>query len=341
MKPFKAKTCLVGSLILGAVAPALAQSNVTVYGVADVYLQYGKGDQTQTRLESGGESGSRLGFKGSEDLGGGLSAMFKLESGIALDTGTVTQGGRMWGRQAFVGLAGGFGSVSAGRQYTPHFTTIDDADPFGTGAGSAASSGIVTILATRADNSIVYSAPKLGPVSISLLGSLGEGVTGRFYSANAQYSADKLDIGLAFARQEHFARGEVNASAVILTGAYDFGAFKVTGGVQSVKNLTRAANTDDDRNEFFGGVLVPIGSGTLTAGAGTGKTKKVGGSKATQLSLGYDHSLSKRTNLYVIATGIDNGRVAAYTADAATGSGPPVSAGNDVRALLIGVRHRF
>jgi predicted porin len=86
---------------------------------------------------------------------------------------------------------------------------------------------------------------------------------------------------------------------------------------------------------------VPIGPGTLTAGVGTGKTKNVDGSKATQLSLGYDYSLSKRTNLYVIGTAINNGSGTAYTADAATGSGPPVSAGNNVHALLIGVRHRF
>ena len=341
MKYFKARTCLVGSFVLGAAAPAFAQSNVTVYGVADAYVQFGKGDSTTTRLESGGESGSRLGFRGSEDLGGGLSAMFKIETGIGLDTGTVTQGGRMWGRQALVGLGGSFGSVSLGRQYTPHFSVIDDADPFGTGAGSAASSGIVSILATRANNSAVYSAPKFGPVSVTLLGSLGEGAAGRFYSASIQYSANKLDAGLAFARQDHFAAGEVNATAVILTGAYDFGPFKVTGGVQSVKNLTLAANTADDRRELFGGVIVPIGPGTLTAGVGTGKTKNVAGTKATQFSLGYDHALSKRTNLYTIATAISNGSATAYTADAATGSGPSVSAGNDVRALLIGVRHRF
>ena len=154
--------------LLACSGSAFAQSNVTLYGVADVYMQFAKGDQSSKSLESGGLSGSRLGFKGREDLGDGLKAFFQLETGMAMDTGKTTQGGVFFGRQALVGLSGGFGSFSAGRQYTPHFIALDADDPFETGAGSAVSSGIVTVLASRANNSLVLKDGQTSPFTTAV-----------------------------------------------------------------------------------------------------------------------------------------------------------------------------
>lgn len=338
MKPIGA---LLGTLLVGAATPVVAQSSNTLYGLVDAYFMVGKGDDTAYYLNSGGKSGSRLGFKGVEDLGDGLSTVFALEMGIAIDDGSITQGGRMFGRQSWVGFAGAFGTVSVGRQYTPQYTAIDDNDPFGTAAGSAQASGIVTVLSTRADNSLFYRAPKLGPVTITVLGALGEDVIGHFVSTNIQYSSDNLDVGLAYAHQNHTDPGGASATATVLTGGYDFGSFKIQGGAQIVKNLSRLPNTDDDRTEFFAGVHVPFGLHKLTVGVGTGKVDGVGGTTATQYSIGYVHVLSKRTDLYGIYTAIKNGDATAHTANGATGSGPPVSPGNDVQALILGMRARF
>jgi predicted porin len=338
------KVCAVAALVCAGLAPAFAQSNVTVYGVADVYVQFGKGDHSSKSLESGGLSGSRLGFKGSEDLGDGLRAFFQLESGMAMDTGKTTQGGVFFGRQALVGLSGGFGAFSAGRQYTPHFIALDADDPFETGAGSAVSSGIVTVLASRANNSLVYEAPKLGAVSATLMYAFGESGSGSnndLISGSLRYSSGPLALGLGFAQQKRDVDGNENASVLALTGSYDFGSVKLMGGVQTARNITRAAATDDDRNEYFAGVQVPVGQGTVWLGGASGKTKNVADSRATQLSAAYVYFLSKRTTLYGVLTAINNGAVTAYTADAATGAGPAVSAGNDVHALQLGIRHRF
>ena len=325
-----------------AAAPAWAQSNVTLYGVADVYVQFGKGNETHTTIESGGLSGSRWGLKGSEDLGSGLKALFQIESGFAIDTGSSTQGGLLFGRQAFVGMSSdSAGTLTIGRQYTPHFNAVDAADPFSTGAGSAASSGIVSVPVVRANNSLAYTSPKFGPVTVSLLGAAGEQVTGAVTSADVHYAANKLDLGVTYLRQNRFGTNTEALTTALFTAGYDFGMLKVTGGVQSVKNATQAAATEDNRTEYFGGVLVPVGPGTVSAGIGGGKTKNVSGTRATQVSLGYDHPLSKRTDLYVVGTGINNGAATAHTADAATGAGPATSNNKDVRALQIGMRHRF
>ncbi|HEX7647654.1 MAG TPA: porin, partial [Noviherbaspirillum sp.] len=114
---------------------AAAQTAVSVYGLMDlgVVAESGGPGGSLLKLTSGISAGSRIGFRGTEDLGDGLKAKFVIESGIAADTGGVTQGGLVYGRQAFVGLDGHFGSLTAGRQYAPHFLAIDDIDPFGTG----------------------------------------------------------------------------------------------------------------------------------------------------------------------------------------------------------------
>ena len=128
------KKSLIALAVLAASGAAMAQSSVTLYGVADAFLgstktnsatvvngnQIAVSDQRQTVVNSSGLNGSRWGLRGTEDLGGGLNALFVLESGFKLDTGASDQGGLLFGRQAFVGLNGGFGTVALGRQYNAY-----------------------------------------------------------------------------------------------------------------------------------------------------------------------------------------------------------------------------
>lgn len=341
MKRYSAAACAAATL---ALCPAVhAQSSSTVYGIMDGFVEFAKGDARTTKLQSGGMSGSRLGFKGTEDLGGGLKAVFQIEHGLAIDTGTVTQGGVFWGRQAYVGLSSDLGALTLGRQLNPNFLTADAGDPFGTGLGSAYSSGILTLLnGARTNNSVVYTSPKWGGFSTTLLGAAGEGVTGKFFSADVRYAAGPLAVALGLAHKDDFgAAAPEKASSVLLTGVYDFGVAALMAGVQTVKDLTQAAATEDDRTEFYIGGKAPVGPGTIMAMVASGKTKDVAGTKAKEVSLGYEYTLSKRTNLYAIGSIIDNDDNTAFTTNGATSDGPVVSAGNKVRSLGVGIRHRF
>lgn len=114
------KKSLIAIAVLTAAGAASAQSSLNLYGIADVWI--GKTKNGETNLGSGGLAGSRIGFKGTEDLGGGLKAHFNLEQGIRLDTGAATVAGSAFSRQANVGLSGGFGTVKLGRS----FTAFDD-----------------------------------------------------------------------------------------------------------------------------------------------------------------------------------------------------------------------
>ena len=120
------KKTLLAMAALAAACGVQAQSNVTIYGVLDSGVEHltnvGATRSGLTRMPGLGVSvPSRLGFRGTEDLGGGLKAVFTLESGFGTDTGTLNQGGRFFGRQAFVGLSGSWGAVTLGRQYSMLF----------------------------------------------------------------------------------------------------------------------------------------------------------------------------------------------------------------------------
>jgi predicted porin len=151
-------------------AGAADGSSVNVYGLVDVALvrETGGSAGDVTKITSGVGAGSRLGFKGREDLGGGLAAVFLLESGFQADTGALGQGGLLFGRQAYAGLQGGFGTLTAGRQYTPQYLTVVMADPFGSGyAGDTKNLMAPTgNSASRMDNSLKYVSPAAGPASV-------------------------------------------------------------------------------------------------------------------------------------------------------------------------------
>ena len=128
------KKTMMALALSAAAGMAAAQSNVTVYGIFDMALvRESGGTASSTKMTSGVESGSRIGFKGTEDLGGGMSAIFLVENGFQGDTGAMGQGGLLFGRQAYVGLQGSAGTVTLGRQYTPQYLAVAAVDPFGSG----------------------------------------------------------------------------------------------------------------------------------------------------------------------------------------------------------------
>ncbi len=306
------KKLIVLAVASMAALPALAQSNVTIYGVADVYFKSTWGDGKRvTGVDAGGENGSRLGFKGTEDLGNGLKAIFDFQFGsLNLDQAQ----GINSTRYSFVGLQGGFGTVVAGRLQTPGYYSSYYFDPaaahFFSGyqrlSKGIAANGVGGSINTgwsapsRQNNSVAYMLPEFGGVKTTVFYGFGEqeqgdrqgfGALGFDYAngpVRASYTYHRIDNvgGTSTDQQEHF----VGAS-------YDFGIVKVLGSWQNarVKRTGFATETDKVWNV---GATVKVGpAGMLMVGYAKADVDRVA-SDGKGYTLGYMHSLSKRTHLY-------------------------------------------
>ncbi|HYD60741.1 MAG TPA: porin [Noviherbaspirillum sp.] len=324
---------ILAAALLSAIATGVsAQSNVTIYGVLDVGISRednGSAAGSVWRMDNGILSGSRLGFKGSEDLGGGLKANFVLENGYSVDAGTLGNGGRLFGRQANVGLSGSFGEVKLGRQYNSLYKVIDAFEPFETGlAGDA--SRLINTYGTRMDNAISYALPKLNGVFGEVVYAFGE-VPGDMSAArqtglNAGYRGGPLAVALAYHNQAN-ATGTDNAKTTLLAGTYDAGLAKA----HLMYGVNKGTGTLDTRDALIG-VTVPVASGTVIADYIRKSDKFRANADADQVAVGYVHPLSKRTTLYTSYAHMSNEAAAAYNVAAAGRSG---------KLFNVGVRHRF
>ncbi|SFH72091.1 Outer membrane protein (porin) [Collimonas sp. OK307] len=329
------KSALLFAVLGGGSAQiALAQSSTTIYGVADMGFVFENGSAagSVTKLTSGVGYGSRLGFKGIEDLGGGMSAKYVLEAGILMDTGASAQGGILFGRQSYVGLSGAPGSVTLGRQYTPYYWTLFTlVDPFGTGyAGTA-----TNLMANpgRANNMVLYTTPTIGGVTGELSYSVGE-VAGNITASRATggslgYVNGPFVIKLTFNNAAN-ATGTDNAKNVLLGGTYNFGPVKLHAAYAQNKGLG-TTNTQDG----LIGVTVPIGANRILASYVVKNDRSIANRDAHQFGLGYVYSVSKRTELYTAYAHISNKNGATYT----VGNGTELGSGNS--AFNLGMRHFF
>lgn len=340
--------------VLAAVSGmAAAQTNVTIYGLIDggIEHQTGGANGSVTKLTSGVQNASRIGFKGTEDLGGGMSALFTLENGFALDSGAALQGGTLFGRQAFVGLKGNFGAVTLGRQYTPIFTSLCGAiDPFACGlAGNAANlmsqgGAAATGTGPRTNNAIKYASPAFSGLQAELTYGFGETAGDnsalRAVSGALGYDAGPLVLRLAY-HNVNDATAANSAKETLLGTKYDFGMATVHVAYAINKGVTAGGSNivQADTRDTLVGVSVPFGASTFLASYIQKKDKSAAGNDAKQYALGYTYALSKRTNLYTSYAHINNtvaNNVAGfYTAGNAT------DAGTGSSSINVGVRHTF
>ncbi len=336
------KKSLLALAVLGAFAGAAsAQTNVTVYGLVDAGISHENGIQSVTKLATGVQSGNRLGFKGSEDLGGGLKANFQLENGFNLDTGTQRQGA-LFGRQAWVGLSGGFGSVSLGRQYDPLFIALDTIDPFGTGLSGATTNlmGFGASGDVRVNNSINYTTNNLGGFSATALYGLGEvagaNANNRTYALSGTYANGPVTAVLAYSNNNN-ATNTNTTKEWLLGGTYNFGVATAHLGYESEKN-----DTGSDYRDWMVGVSAPVGAGTVLASFINKDDRSAANNRgAKQYALGYTYALSKRTNLYTSYAHIKNDAGATWVVGDASSGGNAVAAGNNSNAFAVGIRHKF
>ena len=283
------KKTLLALAVLGfAAGAASAQSNVTVYGKLDLGLAKPLGTDAKGLADAGG---SRLGFRGSEDLGNGLSALFGFEHRFDPDTGAANKAATFWQGYSTVGLKGAFGSVNIGRQYAPAFSLIQNQiDPFGGDTvGQLRDVGMRPggITKVRVAGSVRYDFSANG---FNVAASLGEGDKNggpdKPFSIAGNYSAGPLFVGIGYEDPAGETDKLVSAGARYNVGFATFSAGISTG--------TTAA--DLKARGYMVGADVPLGSGNVYTGFAEQKVDGVTVSR--KFGLGYHHKLSKRTKLY-------------------------------------------
>lgn len=343
-------------LLAGAGGNALAQSSVTVFGLLDVGLvrESGGAAGTVTKVSSGVANGSRLGVKATEALGHGWSALFLLESGLQLDTGAVGQGGVLFGRQSYVGLRGPLGTVTVGRQYTPHFDTIVLADPFASGQVGDAKNLMPGTgdTSTRMTNAVKYTSAQRGGVSGELAYAPGEAAgsprAGRQFGAAAAYAAGALQLrlGYHYRNVDAAAGGARNA---LLAATWEAGRVKahLAYGVDKGPESSPLRNPGNpygyapppagstDSTDLLLGLTVSSGAHAFMASYVRKDDRSGFDRDAVQFALGHRYALSKRTDTYLALARIGNRNGAGYAV------GNAIEAGSGNRALSVGLRHRF
>lgn len=298
MKYLPAATAL--ALALGFASTAAAQSNVEVFGQMSLSLTKAGGASTQMATTG---FGSGIGFRGREDLGGGLAAFFHMESRFDADTGTSAT--PFWAEKSVVGFDGSFGTVQFGRFGNAFDGILGIADPFGE---TVANMGHENALGeTKWDNSIGYYTPTMGGLSAAVTVSTKEGTNVRApYAFNVKYASGPATVGLGFARN-----GANAVSSTSLAGNYDFGVAKLHGGYTHSSN----SGAGNARNMQLG-VSVPVSAaGVVKAAYGTYKANTNLSDRENKFGLGYWHTLSKRTLVFtdVARTSLRVGGVTANT----------------------------
>ena len=349
---------LIAGLLGGLGATAFAQSNVTMYGLADAYVGYGKSSDTfkQTRVGEGGYAASQLGFRGTEDLGGGLKANFNVEMGISLDTGNGNIPGPnlAFTRQSWVGLSGNWGAVTFGRQYTPLFRLTWRPDPFGVNtvfspvtlwAQTDAQAGLLA-WAARSDNALMYSSPSNLPIVGTLMYAPGESSgpsarSGDYMGGSLTWSSGPVWLGYAFQQR----RGGTAAAPVAVPSKSTAHAVAVNYQVDAFRVGASYGQQDVDITGIQKATLLSL-HGQVNFGRhqvlATATLRNVADSPRDQqqLALGYNYDLSKRTSLYGRITTLRNkGNASASLAGAGVTVAP--NSGNSASLIGVGMIHRF
>lgn len=341
------KKSLIAMAVLAAAAgSASAQSSVTVFGILDVAVRHVDGDgTTKTLLSSGGLSTGRIGFRGIEDLGGGLKAGFWLESQINADDGTQPNA-RFWHRRSTVSLiSDSLGEVRLGRDFTPTYNAFADYDAFGDNGVAKFSdlfkprtvSGASAQTGTRADNQVSYILPTtLGGIYGQASVAAGEGTKGaKYYGGRLGYKSGPFDVSAAYGQTE-LASSDDKFKLFVVGGSYDFGVAKILAAYQESKYDVTTPAFDGLKDKLLTvGATVPVGAFVIRASYD--KVKADDDKNADRYSVGGVYNLSKRTAFYGTYSLIDNKDAGAFLVS----DSPVVAAGKKSQGVEVGVRHSF
>lgn len=347
------KKSLIALAVLAASGASFAQS-VTLYGIADIYggvvknKNYTVANQikkeiengTQTVIDSGGFNTSRWGIKGSEDLGGGLTANFKLEQGFKLDSGasgnsTGTAGPQTFDRQSWVGLSGDFGAVQIGKSWS----AFDDVIGASNAIFDANLAPIYAVFQSanyndRPQNGLRYESPTVAGFAGVVTYALGEDKTSGksandIYAFNVTYGEGPVAVQLGYQVEESNAPGESNLKYSVLGGSYDFGVAVAKLIFAHVSNVGNAPG--EQAREYQIGVDVPVND-ALTLSASYARSEDslpAGAYEPTRkgYAVGATYAMSKRTFLYSVLSYSEESQQANPDSKTTTAS--------------LGIQHRF
>jgi predicted porin len=351
--------------VLGAFAGAAsAQSSVTLFGVVDMNVTYVDNSDSMWLLGQDGMASSRLGFRGVEDLGGGLKASFWLEGALGPDTGTGSSstgngnttgpGAYMFRRRSTLSLSNQWGELRLGRDYTPTFWNWTVFDPFGTnGVGAATNLGLSAALRNfgsagdafgtlvRANNTVGYILPA---------GQYGPGLYGQFMVAAGEkadlnkyfggrlgYASGPWDVAFAYGYTYIDANEDNTFSNWNIAGSWNFGVVKVSAFYGQIETDLQVSANDVRQKNFYIGAAAPFGQWNFKGSWGWVEQGKALDNDAWQLALGADYNLSKRTAIYGTYSYINNSNNAGF----AVWGGPTLNAGDNSQGFQVGVRHSF
>lgn len=349
-------------LSFGAWNPAAAQTSLNIYGVVDLALVYSSNQNgaSNTYMRSGNLAASRLGFKGSEDLGGGSQALFVLENGFDADTGAMSSANTLFNRQAYVGLANArYGTLTAGRQYTPYYLFVGPIGPVSaltgaTGAHPGDIDGLDTTI--RAKNALSYTSPLWSGAQLGILYGLGEFAgqtgTGNAFSAALKYDVGPWNLALGYLRLKNGsapgtfdpnASGSFTVSAVnqgylsadsvqyiAAAARYSIGRLMLGVNASNVAYRPKSTSLFADTTIFNSAGLIAswqlYPAVLVSAGYSHTRASRANGiadpARYDQLSLEQTYALSKRTSFYLLeAWQRSRGRTLGVT-----GIGAPVEA---------------
>lgn len=345
------KNFLVSSMVLAATGSAYAQSSVTLSGSVYAGLGFNSGDAA-VRNTLGGTSSFM--FSGKEDLGGGLSALFKLENAFNADTGS-TASGTFFDKQAFLGLQGNWGTVRVGRIYTPSFATLAlVGDPTGT-FGVFTATNLMDSHGVRMNNGIIYNSPGFNPWTYArhgVFGALahffGESSTGgssrnSATGFNLGYGTGALVVELSHHRSNLHTdtKLDVDSRSTILAANYKWAAAKLFFAYSdnSARNITSQARTKDNTDLLLG-FSYPFPRGMLSGSYIRKDNKLLPQNDAYQLGAMYEHFLSKRSKVTLGFARIHN-RNPARPHRVANGYAGTNAANAGTTAITLGMTHRF
>ncbi|MDR2298959.1 MAG: porin [Comamonas sp.] len=353
------KKSLIALAVLAASGAAMAQSSVTLFGIVDTGIGYVNNSTANNGnnygMSTSGNATSRLGLRGTEDLGGGLKAGFWLEGEIFGDTGGAGAGRTSldFKRESTVRLSGNFGEVRLGRETTPTFRAGLKYDLFSaTGIGQfmgykgwstlggAYGSDVNTI---RANNMVSYSSPNFsgftGNISYAFDEKQGLNRVGRYIGGNVGYDNGPLSVTAAYGTLAGAANGDRDEMSI--GASYNFGVAKVVGLAQQIKYKPESGSSAK-YNNYLLGVSAPVGGVGEVKAQYAYYDQKGDNTKAQQLSLGYVHNLSKRTALYGTVAYMKNNKNSELGLQAKNLTDGALSApGKNQTGVQVGIRHAF
>lgn len=304
--------CVAAVALCGTGAQA---QTAVLYGLIDASGSHVRptGGSGRWQLDSANLTRSFVGFRGSEDLGGGLRAVFRLESYVGVDTGIAGRSGgdAFWAREASVGLSGAFGTSVLGRNVTPLFRSTSDFNPFGEAPGFSPSArqyfGGAVLGDTRWNNSFAYTNNASDPLRVNLAANADEttpgGSNGHNIGASVSYISGPFAATVVAERIKNSALplpAGFERQVVLQAGAtYDFNFIRLYGQIGRIKT---DASADSRTTLYQLGAAVPIGTSLILAAYGHSHTRTpLTGTTDRIFSLGYDYFLSKNTDVYVAA----------------------------------------